>query len=272
MPHGYGSWTFGWIAGERLSLFNERWRRLTAIHVDVKESLLTPLDDVCLSQRDCETLLRLTTNMSEWCEAIASNLPDTTSASFAGYAGASDRANGNHLRSYAAAIKNVVLKAAKLCQKHRIPAAVDMPAGESVAVADSKFAYDAQRKMITVNGSDLYFLGSGEAKRQAAELPSPNRQRQQPTNQNGWEHASTGKKLLTVVVAAVFLTPFVSGFLGPAAVPFVGLAVAAYGAGTVFEVVLGRKEVSTFKHKTLNDDRQHQPPADRALDTDRTRR
>ncbi|MGB2985183.1 MAG: hypothetical protein WBE26_04815 [Phycisphaerae bacterium] len=167
MPHGYGFWTFGWKAGERLALFNERWQRLTAIHTEVTETLLNPIiaagsagvfGSSLSAQRDSEALLRLVTDMCEWCEAISSNLPDTTSAAFAGYAGPSDRANGNHLRSYAAAIKNVALKAAKLCRKHRVIATIPMPGGGAVAVADSELAYDAQRKMITVNGSDLYFL------------------------------------------------------------------------------------------------------------------
>ena len=161
MPHGYGFWTFGWKAGERLALFNERWCRLVAIQAEVTESLLVPLSTTSLSQRDSETFVRLVTDLTEWSESIGSNLPDTTSAAFAGYAGPSDRANGNHLRSYAAAIKNVVLKSAELCRKYRLLATIPKPDGGAVAVDNSEFAYDAQRKMITVDGNDLYFLGSG---------------------------------------------------------------------------------------------------------------
>ena len=69
----------------------------------------------------------------------------------------------DHLRRYATAMKTVILKAVRLCQKHRLHATVDMPFTDnetvSVTVADSEFAYDAQRKMITVHGNDLYFLG-----------------------------------------------------------------------------------------------------------------
>ena len=72
MPHGYGFWTFGWKAGERLALFNERWQRLTAIHTEVTETLLNPIiaagsagvfGSSLSAQRDSETLLRLVTDM-----------------------------------------------------------------------------------------------------------------------------------------------------------------------------------------------------------------
>ncbi len=161
MPHGYGFWTFGWKAGERLALFNERWRRLVAIQVEITESLLVPLGSTSFAQRDCEIFARLVNDLAERSDYIGSNLPDTTSAAFAGYAGPNDRANGNHLRSYATAIKNVVLKSAELCRKYRPLASLPKPDGGAVAVDKSEFAYDAQRKMITVDGNDLYFLGSG---------------------------------------------------------------------------------------------------------------
>lgn len=148
MPRGYGFWTFGWIEAERIARFNERWHRLAAIHEEVTEALLVPMDSICLPQRESERILRHATDMGEWRAAIGSNIND---------------ANGNHLRRYATAIKTFILKAVRLCQKHRLHATVDVSVNDnetvSVPVADSEFAYDAQRKMITANGNDLYFLG-----------------------------------------------------------------------------------------------------------------
>lgn len=148
MARGYGFWTFGWIEGERIARFNEGWRRLTAIHDTVVEALLVPLDSICLPQRDSEQILKHATDMGEWRAAIGSNIND---------------ANGNHLRRYATAIKTVILKAVRLCQKHRLQATVEVSVNDnetvSAPVAQSEFAYDAKRKMITVNGNDLHFLG-----------------------------------------------------------------------------------------------------------------
>ncbi|GAG01021.1 unnamed protein product, partial [marine sediment metagenome] len=133
MVRGYCNWTFGWKEGERIAIFNERWRRLVAIHTEVAESLLAPLDNVRLAQRDTETLLRLATEMGTWCQAIGSNIDD---------------ANGNHLRSYATVIRNLVLKAARLCREYGVIAVIPTDHG-GVAASKSEFAYDARRKMIT---------------------------------------------------------------------------------------------------------------------------
>ena len=83
MPHGYGFWTFGWIEAERIARFNERWHRLTAVHEEVAEALLVPVDSICLPHRESEQILRHATDMGEWHAAIGSNIND---------------ANGNHLR------------------------------------------------------------------------------------------------------------------------------------------------------------------------------
>lgn len=144
MARGYCNWTFGWKEGERIAIFNERWRRLMAIHAEISESLLAPLDNARLSQRDAETLLRLAAEMDGWCEAIGSNIDD---------------ANGNHLRSYATVIKNLVLKAVSLCREYGVIAVIPTNRG-GVAASKSEFAYDARRKMITADGNDLYSLGS----------------------------------------------------------------------------------------------------------------
>lgn len=148
MPRGYGNWTFGWKEGERIARFNDRWHRLTTIHEAVTEALLIPVDSIPLPQRESEQILRHATDMGEWRVAIGSDI---------------NNANGNHLRRYATTIKTVILKAVRLCQKHRLHATVDVRVNDNATVkatvTDSEFVYDPQRKMITVNGYDLYFLG-----------------------------------------------------------------------------------------------------------------
>lgn len=138
MVRGYRWYTFGFIQAEReaarVGRFNERWQRLLQIEDFVQTDFVSPLDDVMdrMTVNEYSKLCDYVVEMTNWSTAINDAIND---------------ARQQHLSRYATAIKRTTLKALGLCKKYKVYDDIET------------YEYVAQRKVIVLNGRDLYFLG-----------------------------------------------------------------------------------------------------------------
>lgn len=138
MAHGYGIWSFAWRDMERERArairFNDRWHDLVAIHDHINKTFFGPLSDIeqLLTPSESAKLIELMTNATEWIKAINANI---------------NHARQNNLTRLATSLKLLALKSINTCKKYGVYSDIET------------VEYSPQRKMIVVNGNDLYFLG-----------------------------------------------------------------------------------------------------------------
>ena len=152
MAHGYGYWTFGWLEAERAQerarnrneravRFNERWKRLKCIHESIKKDFVTKVEAY----------------YHEWWANHERRAPPNRYYQLFSdvqgmdwnrdqIAGDIEAATWGELSQYAVEIKKTAMKAIKLCIETKI-----RPDIRTVE-------YDAKRKVVRINGRDLYNL------------------------------------------------------------------------------------------------------------------
>ena len=140
-PHTrYGYWTFGWLQAEqqiaRSNAFNERWDQLTKIRKLIYNDFVTPALTNPLTPNEHAKLCQYGTEMAEWQTLINNDI---------------ETANQHDLNKFATSIKKTALKAIKLCIKYKNYDNI------------TSVNYNAQTKMIQINGKDYYYLGNSHS-------------------------------------------------------------------------------------------------------------
>jgi len=117
----------------RIDYFNWRWDKLVHIQMLIAQDFIDPLAAVASQLKACEEeqLAEYIEDMMAWHSSIAQHIND---------------ARQNHLSRYATACKKTAMTAIRLCKKYGVYTDI-----ESVE-------YDAERKMIILNGQDHYLL------------------------------------------------------------------------------------------------------------------
>ena len=137
MDDGFDFLMFGGAEVERdaeeAEEFNERRNRLVEIHGNLLDNFLSPVVDCgeLTSSESAELDTRLG-EMNSWYAAINSNVKNATQ---------------DDLSQYATAIGEAAVRAIRLCKEHGVY--------EDIRSVE----YVSNRKMIVVNGEDLYFIG-----------------------------------------------------------------------------------------------------------------
>jgi len=114
--------------------FHDRWHDLVAIYGHINKTFFEPLAEIehLLTPSELAKLIELMTGATEWIRAIDANITD---------------ARQNNLTRLATSLKLLALKSISTCKKYGVYSDIET------------VEYSPQRKMIVVNGGDLYFLG-----------------------------------------------------------------------------------------------------------------
>ena len=133
MDGRFGFRMHGWAEVERTEQFNQRWNRLVRMHHNLLNDFVCPVvDSGKLTSSESSELEKRLLEMKSWFDTINADV---------------NNARQNDLARYATSLRNVALEAIRSCKKYGVY--------EDIQSVE----YRIQRKMIILNGKDLYFIG-----------------------------------------------------------------------------------------------------------------